>query len=101
MAGNFSVTSSNLTNGATQLEELNGQLINAVQELENTESSLSGMWEGEARDAFHRVFGEDKTQMTAFTELIKRYVEALRNIANNYAQAESTNVDTASTRTAY
>ncbi len=101
MASNFSVTANNLNTGASQLEELNAQLKSAVTELENTENSLSGMWEGEARNTFHRVFGEDKTQMTAFTDLIQRYVESLRNIANNYTQAEQTNVDTASTRTAY
>lgn len=101
MASNFSVTASNLNNGATQLEELNAQLKSAVSELETTENSLSGMWEGEARNTFHKVFCEDKDQMTAFTDLVTRYVESLRNIANNYSQAEQTNIDTASTRTAY
>ena len=101
MAGNFSVTSSNLSNGASQLEELNGQFKNAVAELENTEASLSSMWEGEARNAFHKIFTEDKGQMDNFYNLIVKYVEALRTISANYAQAEQTNTDTASSRSAY
>ncbi|MBQ9808077.1 MAG: WXG100 family type VII secretion target [Ruminococcus sp.] len=98
MASNFKVTASNLKSTADQLEEMNAQFKTTVSELESTEASLSSMWEGEARDAFHKVFAEDKGQMDEFTALISKYAASLNTIAANYATAEQTNTQTAATR---
>lgn len=57
-----------------------------------------GMWEGEAKNAFHNAFQNDKAKMQNFKTAIDQYVAALQNIAAKYAQAEAANVNTASTR---
>lgn len=99
MAANFNVTASNLTTGASNLMELNANFKAQVENLVATEASLNSMWEGEARDAFRRVFEEDKEQLNRFALLVDRYIETLNQIADNYRKAEETNTSIAATRT--
>lgn len=99
MAANFNVTASDLMNGASNLMDLNANFKAQVENLVSTEASLNSMWEGEARDAFRRVFEEDREQLERFAQLVDRYVETLNQIAENYRKAEETNTSIASTRT--
>ncbi|MBS5522104.1 MAG: WXG100 family type VII secretion target [Clostridiales bacterium] len=94
----FQVTASELTRQAETLTQLNQNLQSQITVLENTEASLMGMWEGEAKNAFHNAFQNDKAKMQNFKTAIDQYVAALQNIAAKYAQAEAANVNTASTR---
>lgn len=94
----FQVTASELTRQAETLTQLNQNLQSQITVLENTEASLITMWEGEAKNAFHNAFQSDKAKMQNFKTAIDQYVAALQNIAAKYAQAEATNVSTASTR---
>lgn len=96
---NFNVTASNLTTGASNLMELNANFKAQVENLVSTESTLNSMWEGEARDAFRKVFEEDKEQLDKFAVLVDKYVETLNQIAENYKKAEETNTSIAATRT--
>lgn len=93
------VTSAQLQSGAQELANLNSQFKSAVQQLENTEQALAGMWEGDAKEAFHRAFNSDKIQMDNFYNAIEVYITRLQNAAAKYQQAEALNVDTANTRT--
>ena len=99
MNANFNVTASNLSSGAATLSELNTNFKNRVETLAAEEESLNSMWEGEAREAFRRVFMEDKEQLVRFSQLIDKYVAALEKIAENYRRAEETNTSIAATRT--
>ena len=94
----FQVTASELTRQAETLTQLNQNLQSQITVLENTEASLITMWEGEAKNAFHNAFQSDKAKMQNFKTAIDQYVAALQNIAAKYAQAEATNVSTASIR---
>lgn len=87
-----------LRSGADELEQRNEQFRNAINELENLEGRLNGMWDGEANDTFHQAFTNDKIQMTNFYNAIAQYVATLRSIADRYQQAEINNTDTARTR---
>lgn len=93
------VSASQLRTKASDLRNLNSQFKSQVGNLESQEQNLVGMWEGEAKNAFHTAFSNDKTQMDNFYQLIEQYCIALENIAAKYEQAEAQNVNTASTRT--
>ena len=92
----FTVTSSELTNKANELERLNNQLQQKIQFLESEEGSLNSMWEGDSHDAFSNHFKTDKIKTTLFHTEITKYISALRVIAAKYEAAERTNVATAS-----
>ena len=96
--GVIRVSANELKAKANDLMTLNASLKTNVGDLEATEQNLASMWEGEARDAFHQAFNNDKIQMTNFTTLIEKYVNSLLAIAAKYEQAENVNVSTASTR---
>ncbi len=66
----FQVTSSELRNKASRLQELNSQFKAKAAELGEKETSLCSMWEGEAKNVFHQAFLRDRQQMEAFYQLI-------------------------------
>ncbi len=95
----FTVSINDLKTKVDSLRQLNGQFKGQVEELAGTESNLNGMWEGQARETFHNAFESDKIQMNNFYNAVEVYAARLEAIAARYAQAESTNIDIASTRT--
>ena len=92
------VTASQVRSSANSLRELNQQFNSQVQNLQASEESLNGMWDGQANDAFHAAFMSDKEYMTQFYNLINKYCEALDSIATEYENAEIINLDTATKR---
>lgn len=94
----FQVTSSELRNKASRLQELNGQFKAKAAELGDQEGSLCGMWEGEAKNVFHQAFLRDRQQMDAFCQLIGQYIQALLEIAARYEEAEARNREIAAVR---
>ena len=92
------VTASQVRSSANSLRELNQQFNSQVQNLQASEESLNGMWDGQANDAFHAAFMSDKEYMTQFYNLINKYCEALDSIATEYENAENINLDTATRR---
>ncbi len=94
----FMVTPGQLRAKAQELESLNKTLRAKIADLENQENSLNSMWEGEAKDAFHTAFNNDKIQMNNFATQIDAYVNALNKAAEQYEMAENKNVVLASNR---
>ena len=92
------VTASQVRSSANSLRELNQQFNSQVQNLQASEESLNGMWDGQANDAFHAAFMSDKEYMTQFYNLINKYCEALDSIATVIENAGSINLDTATKR---
>jgi WXG100 family type VII secretion target len=92
------VTAAQLISKAEELQQLNHTFKAKVDALEETETSLAGMWDGDAKEAFHKAFMSDKVQMTNFYNAIAQYVSVMEQIAAKYNEAEVRNVDTASTR---
>ena len=84
----FKVTTSQLTTQATELSELNGRFKTAVEQLVSSEGNLKSMWEGEANEAFHMAFTNDKVKMDDF----------YNTIATRYNQTEQANTQIASNR---
>lgn len=92
------VSAAELIAKANELKNLNAQFKARIAELETTEESLRTMWEGQANDAFHTAFTNDKVQMTNFYNAIEVYVMRLQEIAENYQKAESVTTEIASNR---
>ena len=92
------VTAAQLKSKADELRNLNSNFKTQVGNLESQEQDLVGMWEGEARNEFHKQFGLDKAQFDAFYQLIEKYCEALTTIAAKYADTEINTETIASTR---
>lgn len=93
------VTSQKLRETAEQLRGLNQQFQTQVDTLAGQEQTLASQWEGDAKDAFHTAFNNDKTQWEAFHTLIEQYAVSLNNIAIEYDNKESMNQNIASSRT--
>ena len=94
----FITTPAQLRAKAEELSSLNNSFKTNVSELEAEEQNLMGMWEGQAKEAFHQAFSSDKTQMTNFSTLIEKYVASLLTIAAKYEEAERINTETATAR---
>ncbi|HIS07245.1 MAG TPA: WXG100 family type VII secretion target [Candidatus Choladocola avistercoris] len=94
----FITTPAQLRAKAEELSSLNNSFKTNVSELEAEEQNLMGMWEGQAKEAFHQAFSSDKIQMTNFSTLIEKYVASLITIAAKYEEAERINTETATAR---
>lgn len=94
----FRVSINDLKTKVDSLRQLNSQFKSQVADLESTEASLNGMWEGQARETFHQAFNSDKVQMDNFYNAIEVYAQRLEAIAAKYAQAEAESVELASSR---
>lgn len=92
------VTISQLRAKAEELQNLNNTFKTKVDSLEECETTLVSQWDGEAKEAFHQAFTNDKTQMNNYFNAIAQYVAVMESIADKYAAAESTNVNTANER---
>lgn len=95
----FSVSASEMQTAINELNSANAEFKNRVTNLESKQQELTAMWQGDSNTAFNTAFQNDKSQWSAFANLIDQYVQTLGNILNIYQNAESTNVDTAKTRT--
>lgn len=98
MANSITVNTGTVASKAEELKTLNSSFKSQVENLVSTESSLNSMWEGEAKETFHREFQKDITQMNTFHSTIEKYVSSLSEIVKMYEKAENTNLSTASTR---
>lgn len=94
----FRVTASQLRQKAQELTQLNNSLNTEINNLQQSESNVCSMWEGEAKNAFHNAFSQDKNGMLNFKQAIDQYVQALIQIAESYERAEAQNVQIATTR---
>lgn len=95
----FQVTASTLKQKAEELSTLNNNFAKKVEELMASEKSLSGMWEGQAKETFENAFNTDAGKMNQFKAAVDEYYSRLLTIVSQYEQAESKNVSVGTTRT--
>lgn len=93
MEGHILVTPEQLINTA---EEFNsqGQLIaNLTEEMMNSVTSLSSAWEGEASQAYIRKFQQLEDDIQKMSSMIKEHVMDLKQMAEAYQRAETSNLE--------
>lgn len=98
MAGTFTINTSEVTKKASEISNLLNSFKSQVENLTQTEGTLNGMWEGEAKETFHSEFQKDIVKMQQFHNNMQKYVTALQEIVQEYVKAENANLSTASTR---
>ena len=91
----FQVTSSEVQSKAMELQQLEKQMRTKIDELGQLEKSLSGMWEGEAHDAFHNTYAQNEQKMLMFVNALEKYFLTLNEIAVKYHNSEARNIQTA------
>ncbi len=92
------LTQSALAKKKNELETLNTQLKSQIKDMNSTEKSLMGMWEGDAAKAFDAAYDKDGVSFEKFTDLVTKYVGALESIMKLYEKAEQKNIQTAKKR---
>ena len=92
------VTPTELRNKADTLQTHNTNFRSEVDKMNGYVSQLNGMWEGEAKEAFNKAFNDDKGKMDQFAQNMEKYVQALRESASQYENAEKTATSLASQR---
>lgn len=94
----FQVTSATLKQKADELNTLNNNFSKKVEDLMSAEKILSGMWEGQAKEAFESAFNTDIGKMGQFKSAVDEYYSRLLTIISQYEQAEAKNVSIGTTR---
>lgn len=98
MSNLIQVSTATLSKKANELKSLNSKLKKQIESLTSTEGSLNSMWEGQAKDAFHKAFSQDVVQMNNFYNAIEKYASSLEQIVKEYEKAEKANTTTATQR---
>ena len=93
----FSV-SNQLNQKMQKLQELRSQYESAIKQLQTKEEELNGMWEGDARGAFKKAFGQSYQTLVKFLEMIDQYILALAETIQEYARTEQANREIAARR---
>lgn len=94
----FSVSAKELRSKASELRNQNQAFKGQVDDLAGQEGQLITMWDGQAKDAFHKAFEHDKNCMEDFHAIIEDYCRVLDEIAQKYEDAERKNLDIANQR---
>ncbi|MDE6434728.1 MAG: WXG100 family type VII secretion target [Lachnospiraceae bacterium] len=92
------LTQSALKKKKDELENLNAQLKGEIKDLNSTEKSLMGMWEGDAAKAFDATYDKDGESFNKFTKLVEKYAKTIESIIQAYQKAEQKNIQTAKKR---
>lgn len=88
-ANRIEVTSAQLRQRANQLEQLNNRYKGKINDLNEKEARLNGQWDGDANDVFHKTFMQNKGFLDKFSQIVDRYIAALRAAADEYDRAEA------------
>lgn len=95
----FGVNLAKLKSALADLSAERGNLTTKIGDLQTSEKTLSGKWEGDAKTSFETAFNNDVKYMNNFVALVKQYEDALEQVIAAYTAAESANVSTATSRT--
>jgi len=87
--GEIKVTASQLRSKADELTQINAAFRSRVESLVEAEAMLMGMWDGEAKTAFHNAFERDKENMSRFYNAIAQFICTLQQIAAKYDNADA------------
>ncbi|MBR4981531.1 MAG: WXG100 family type VII secretion target [Lachnospiraceae bacterium] len=96
MTGNLLVTPEKLMSTSQEFATVASQVQTITNQMIETVNSLSTTWGGEAHTAYHAKFSGLNDDMTRIHKMIIEHSNDLNEMANNYKQAESTNVESGS-----
>lgn len=82
------VTPSVLKSKAEELQSGLKSLSQKMDELQQRENQLSGMWQGEAKESFHNAFMTSYNECQPFFEELQKFIAKLVETAEQYERAE-------------
>lgn len=95
MTGNLLVTPEKLISTSQQFADCGSQVNSITQEMMQIIQSMTSFWTGEANTAYTTKFNALQTDMTRIYKMITEHSQDLQEMARNYQQAETTNIETA------
>ncbi len=96
MTGNLLVTPEKLISTSQEFSNLGSQVNSITQQMLQIVASLGATWAGEANTAYAGKFNSLEDDMTKMYRMINEHVQDLQDMARNYQQAETANVETSS-----
>lgn len=93
MEGILKVTPDKLISASTEFGSTNGQVQSVTNEMNSLVSGLSGVWTGEAAEAFKAKFNILNDDMTRIHRMIDEHSKDLAEMARVYTDAESAAID--------
>ena len=91
----FQVTSNEVQSKSLELQNLAKQMRSKIDEMDQIEQNLAGMWEGDAHEAFRSNYTQSKQKMMTFVNALEKYFLTLNDIAVTYHNSENKNIQTA------
>ena len=95
----FSVVTSELTQKAEALRNLNNTFKQQIDSLTEAEQNCCAQCKGPSIDKFNEQYQKDAEQFRLFYEGIEKFVQALEAEVREYEEKENINLDQATTRT--
>lgn len=96
MTGNLLVTPEKLISTAQEFAGSASQVQQLTNQMLETVNSLASTWGGEAHTAYQTKFTGLNDDMNRIYKMIMEHSNDLTEMANNYKQAESVNVESGS-----
>lgn len=93
MEGILKVSSDKLRGAANEFSTTNGQVQSITSEMNSLVNGLSGVWTGEAAEAFKAKFNQLNDDMTRIHKMIDEHSKDLMEMATVYDEAEKTGID--------
>lgn len=94
MNGILKVTPEKLVAASSEFSSIDSQVVNITAEMMNLVNQLTSVWEGEASTAYRSQFAQFQTDMDKIHQKINEHSQDLQEMAKNYQDAESANIDT-------
>jgi WXG100 family type VII secretion target len=95
MQGQLLVTPEKLISTSQEFSTTGSQITSLTQQMTQLVTALGTGWSGEANVAYTTKFNSLQDDMTRMDSMIKEHVSDLQEMARNYQQAESANVESA------
>lgn len=95
MNGSITVTPEELKKNAAEFSETGNSMHQIASNMLQTVQSLSGIWEGDAADAYRGNFKRFQGSFDKLKKTVDAHASALTDLAQLYQQAEQQNVEIA------
>lgn len=94
MTGNILVTPEKLISTSQEFSSTASQVQSVTQQMLQIVRSMNSVWSGEASTAYTTKFNSLEDDMTSMYKMITEHSQDLQEMARNYQQAETANIET-------
>lgn len=84
----FDVTPSMMVSIAEEIKKKMEEWDASVKQIYQLQAELDAMWEGEAVEAFNKLFAEDQVKFQRLSAMMEEYQSTIITIANDFINTE-------------